>query len=47
MNENELLEKLFGLVRELYTDKQADEIIQSFETVFASHESEEERPTVE
>ena len=43
MSENELLEKLFGLVRDLYTDKQADEIIQSFEKVFASHETEEER----
>lgn len=43
MTENELLEKLFGLVRDLYTDKQADEIIQSFEAVFDSHETEEER----
>lgn len=43
MNESELLEKLFGLVRDLYTDKQADEIIQSFEKVFASHETEDER----
>jgi ribosomal protein L37E len=40
------VEKLFSLVRELYREKQANEIIHSFETVFASHEDADERLNV-
>lgn len=40
------VEKLFNLVRELYREKQANEIIHSFETVFASHEDADERLNV-
>lgn len=40
------VEKLFNLVRELYREKQANEIIHSFETVFASHEDPDERLNV-
>jgi ribosomal protein L37E len=40
------VEVLFNLVRELYREKQAGEIIHSFETVFASHEDPDERLNV-
>lgn len=40
------VEKLFNLVRELYREKQANEIIHSFEIVFASHEDADERLNV-
>lgn len=40
------VEKLFNLVRELYREKQANEIIHSFETVFASHEDPDDRLNV-
>jgi ribosomal protein L37E len=40
------VEVLFNLVRELYREKQASEIIHSFETVFASHEDPDERLNV-
>ena len=43
MNEKEPLEQLFALVRDLYSDKQADEIIQSFEAVFASYDTDEDK----
>ena len=37
--EQQRIEELFSLIRELYREKQAEEIIHSFETVFASHEA--------
>lgn len=40
------VENLFSLVRELYREKQANEIIHSFETVFASHEDPDDRLNV-
>jgi ribosomal protein L37E len=43
MSENEPLEQLFALVRDLYTDQQADEIIQSFEAVFASYDTDQDK----
>lgn len=45
-DEQAQVEKLFSLVRELYREKQAAEIIHSFETVFASHEDPDERLNV-
>lgn len=41
--ERELTEELFALIRELHRKKHAEEIIVSFEGVFAGHESADER----
>ncbi|MCC6803957.1 MAG: hypothetical protein IT319_13830 [Anaerolineae bacterium] len=40
------VEQLFSLIRELYREKQAEEIIQSFKSVFAAHEDADERLNV-
>ncbi|MFN8453006.1 MAG: hypothetical protein U0521_31400, partial [Anaerolineae bacterium] len=40
------VDQLFSLIRELYREKQAEEIVQSFRTVFAAHEQPDERLNV-
>lgn len=46
MSDRELIDELYALVRELHGKKQAEEIINTFEGVFASHEDEAERATI-
>jgi hypothetical protein len=46
MTETELIDELFALIRELYKKKNAEEIIKSFEGVFASHEGEAQRLSI-
>ncbi len=40
------VDQLFSLIRELYREKQAEEIVQSFRTVIAAHEQPDERLNV-
>ncbi|MFN8529975.1 MAG: hypothetical protein U0670_15345 [Anaerolineae bacterium] len=44
--EQAMIEELFALIRELHSDKQSDELIGSFDGVFAAHHDDEERLSI-
>ncbi len=46
VTEQALIAELFDLVRELHGKKQAEEIVRSFDGVFATHDSQAERMTI-
>jgi hypothetical protein len=46
VNEQERVEELFALIRELHREKQANELIASFTGVFAAHHKDDERASI-
>lgn len=46
MDEQVQIDELFALIRELHREKQANELIASFKSVFAAHEDELERADI-